>query len=182
MQGLIHSVIPKDSSLPWNTVFFLFPFWLYKQSEPNPAPVYMRPAIGGLTLLVGFLGWFTLVTRDGFSATEKNMWRWRWSETVGYEYIWWRYQMETFSALLDLCEGNSPVNGEFPSQRPVTRTVTRSFDVFFHVCLNKRLNKQSWGWWFETPSRSLWRHCNEPPFWLWTIFVTVARHMYNAVL
>ena len=21
--------------------------------------------------------------------------------------------------------------------------------------------KQWWGWWFETPSRSLWRHCNE---------------------
>ena len=51
-----------------------------------------------------------------------------------------------------LC-GNSPVTGEFPSQRPVTR----SFDVF---CPNKRLSKQSWGWWFETPSGSLWRHCN----------------------
>ena len=39
--------------------------------------------------------------------------------------------------------------------------VTRSFDVFFDMCLNKRLNKQSWGWWFETPSRPLWCHCNE---------------------
>ena len=47
------------------------------------------------------------------------------------------------------------VTGEFPSQRPVTR----SFDVFFHLCLNKRLSKQSSGWWFETPSCSLWRHC-----------------------
>ena len=46
--------------------------------------------------------------------------------------------------------------GEFPSQRPVTRR----FDVFFDLRLNNRLNKQSWGWWFETPSRSLWRHCN----------------------
>ena len=27
--------------------------------------------------------------------------------------------------------------------------------------LNKRLSKQSWGWWFETPSRSLWRHCSD---------------------
>ena len=60
------------------------------------------------------------------------------------------------SAFLALCEGNSPVNGEFPTQRPVTR----SFDVFFDLCLNKRLSKQSWGWWFETPLRSLWRHCN----------------------
>ena len=69
---------------------------------------------------------------------------------------WWRHQMKTFSALLALCAGNSPATGEFPSQRPVTR----SFDVFFDLRLNKRLSKQSWGWWFETPSRLLWRHCN----------------------
>ena len=68
----------------------------------------------------------------------------------------WRHQMETFSTLLALCAGNSPVSGEFPSQRPVTR----SFDAFFLLCLNKRLSKQSWGWWSETPSCSLWRHCN----------------------
>ena len=46
--------------------------------------------------------------------------------------------------------------GEFPAQR----TVTRSFDVIFDLRLNKRLSKQSWGWWFETLSRPLWRHCN----------------------
>ena len=69
---------------------------------------------------------------------------------------WWRHQMETFSALLALCAGNTPVTGEFSAQRPVTW----SFDVFFVLRLNKRLSKHSWGWWFETPSRSLWRHCN----------------------
>ena len=42
---------------------------------------------------------------------------------------WWRHQMEKFSVLLDLCVGNSPVTGEFPAQRPVTR----SFDVFFDL-------------------------------------------------
>ena len=47
--------------------------------------------------------------------------------------------------------------GEFPTQRPVTR----SFDVFFDLRLNKRLSKHSWGWWFETLSWSLWRHHNE---------------------
>ena len=47
--------------------------------------------------------------------------------------------------------------GEFPAQRPATQ----SFDVFFDLCLNKRLSKQPWGWWFETPSWSLWRQCNE---------------------
>ena len=50
---------------------------------------------------------------------------------------WWRHQMETFSALLALCVGNSPVTGEFPSQRPVTR----SFGVFFGLSLNQRLSK-----------------------------------------
>ena len=64
--------------------------------------------------------------------------------------------METFSTLLALCAGNSPITGEFPAQWPVTR----SFDAFFDLRLHKRLSKQSWGWWFETPSRSLWRHCN----------------------
>ena len=98
----------------------------------------------------------------------------------------WRHQMETVSTLLAFCTGNSPVTaqrpvtqsfdddnilrvtglwagnspvtGEFSSQRPVTR----SFDVFFDLRLNKRLRKQSrCQWWFETSSRSLWRHCNE---------------------
>ena len=70
---------------------------------------------------------------------------------------WWRHQMETFTALLAIWAGNSPVPGEFPSQRPVTR----SFDVIFDLRLNKRLSKQSWGWWFESRSCPLWRHCNE---------------------
>ena len=47
-------------------------------------------------------------------------------------------------------------SGEFHTQRPVTR----SFDVFYDLRLNKRLSKQSWGWWFETLWCSLWRHRN----------------------
>ena len=42
------------------------------------------------------------------------------------EITWWRHQMEPFPALLNLCVGNSPVTGEFPSQR----LVRRSFDVW----------------------------------------------------
>ena len=52
---------------------------------------------------------------------------------------WWRHQMETYSALLALCAGNSPVTGEFPAER----TVTRTFDVFFELRLTKRLSKNS---------------------------------------
>ena len=70
---------------------------------------------------------------------------------------WWRHQMGTFSGSLAICTGNSPVTGEFPTQRPVTR----SFDVFVDLRLNKRLSKQSCGWWFETPSCPLWRHRND---------------------
>ena len=72
------------------------------------------------------------------------------------EPAWWRHQMETFSALLAVCEGNPSVTGEFPSQRPMTR----SFDILFHLRQNKRLNKQSRRRLFETPSPSLWRYCN----------------------
>ena len=51
---------------------------------------------------------------------------------------------------------------EFTGHRliPLTKLVTRSFDNFFDLRLNKRLSKQSWSWWFETPSCPLWRHCN----------------------
>ena len=73
------------------------------------------------------------------------------------EHPWWCHQMETFSSLLALCAVNSPVTGEFPAQSPMTR----SFDVFFDLRMNKRLSKQSWGGWFETPSRPLWRDCND---------------------
>ena len=66
-------------------------------------------------------------------------------------WAWWRHQMETFSALLAICAGNSPVPGEFPAQRPVMR----SFNVFF-----------------EMPSRSLWRHYNDLLFCfvVWELF------------
>ena len=70
--------------------------------------------------------------------------------------------MEIFFALLAICAGNSPMTGEFPAQRPVTR----SFDVYFDLRLDKRLSKQSLGWWFEMLSRLLWRHCNGLAFML----------------
>ena len=43
------------------------------------------------------------------------------------------------------------VTGPLCGNSPVT-------DVCFDLCLNKQLSKRSWGWWFETPPRSLWRH------------------------
>ena len=107
---------------------------------------------------------------------------------------WWRHQMESFPALLAICEGNSPVHiskwqtstvspyhddvikwNHSPRYWPFVRGIHRSpvnsphkghwrgALVFSLICaLNKRLSEQSWGWWFETQSCSLWRHCNVP--------------------
>ena len=69
---------------------------------------------------------------------------------------WWCHHMETFSVLLALCEGNPPITGGVPSQRQVTW----SFDVFLDLRLDKWSSMQSRRWWFDTPSRPLWRRCN----------------------
>ena len=68
---------------------------------------------------------------------------------------WWRHQMKTFSTFLASCAENSPITGEFPLQR----SVTRSFGVVFYQRVNKRFSKQSRCGRFETPSRSWWRQC-----------------------
>ena len=73
--------------------------------------------------------------------------------------------------------------GHFPRYCPFVREIHRSpvksphkgqwrgaLMVFFVLRLNKRLSKQSWGWWFETPLRSLWRHCIES---LWRFTYTI---------
>ena len=71
---------------------------------------------------------------------------------------WWRHQMETISALLALCVGNSPVPVNSPHKRPVTRS--------FDLRLNKRMSKQPWGCWFETLSWTWWRHETYTRHWI----------------
>ena len=90
-----------------------------------------------------------VVSNDDLAPEHRQPSRWQYVFVVVIS--WWCHQMETFSALLAICAGNSPgTQGQ----------VTRSFNVFFDLRLNKRLIKQSWGWWFERISRALWRHCN----------------------
>ena len=79
-----------------------------------------------------------------FNFDKQNNLAWDKSSVLFIQFFTWRFW-------------NSPVTVDFPSQRPVTR----SFDVFFDLRLNKRLSKQSRRRWFETPSRPLWRHCND---------------------
>ena len=72
-------------------------------------------------------------------------------------WLWWRHQMETFSALLALCEGNHRSLADSPYKK---KPVMRSFDVFFDLRLNKRWTDNRDSSDYYTPSRSLWHHCN----------------------
>ena len=76
-------------------------------------------------------------------------------------HLWCWHPMMT-SSNGNIFRVTGPVCGEFtsPGEFPTQRPVTRSFDVFLDLRLNKRLSKQPWGWWFETHSWSLWRQCN----------------------
>ena len=88
--------------------------------------------------------------------------------------LWLRFEAKRYSDVCGSCNDDvikwknfrvtGPLCGEFTGRRwiPRQRPVTRSFDVFFDLRLNKQLGKQSWGWWFETPSGPLWRHRNGP--------------------
>ena len=113
--------------------------------------------------VAGRLKWSLINQQLCMCAVHHVQWPWI-LDSIHWEpdklKAWW-HQMETFSALLSICAGNSPVTGEFHTQRPVTW----SYDVFFDLRLNKRLSKQSWGWWFKTPSHPLWRHCNGLAMW-----------------
>ena len=75
-----------------------------------------------------------------------------------------------------------PLCGEFAGHRWIPRTngQWRGALMFSLICaLNKRLSKQSQGWWFETSSRPLWRHCNETTAWLSNVVIILSRiHLY----
>ena len=86
---------------------------------------------------------------------------------------WWRHPMETYSALLHLCEGNPPVTGGFP----LTKANDAELWCFFDLHLNKRPSKQSRRRWLETPSRSLWRHYNEKRLHLLNLLVWYRYHV-----
>ena len=58
-----------------------------------------------------------------------------------------------------------PSYGEFTGDWWIPPTKPSDADLwcFFWICTLQTLNKQSRRRWFETPSRSLWRHCNWSP-------------------
>ena len=86
-----------------------------------------------------------------------------------FEKSWWRHQIDAFSRYWPFVRGihrslvNSPHKGQWRGALMI-------------CALNKRLSKQWWGWWFETPSRSLWRHCN-----VYIDFLAVCPHLVISV-
>ena len=106
--------------------------WVWKLYSPWANALINIKILEKHLLLNGTLGLY-LLNRQLLTYC-KHICRTEYVFHVSLSKTWWRHQMETFSALLALCAGNSPVPGEFPSQRPVTR----SFDVFFDLRRNKR--------------------------------------------
>ena len=116
---------------------------------------------------------------------------WKLVDSIDFYNYWHRSKRTSKPLVPGLCAGNSPLAGEFPAQKlsnaenvsiwwlhrvnflsgwKIQGTSIYGFwicvprliwVVFFDLRPNKRLNKLSWGWWSGTPSRLLWRHCNE---------------------
>ena len=84
-------------------------------------------------------------------------WWWYWIQISWLLLLltWWRHQMETFPCYWPFVSGIHRSPGNSPA-----KPVVWIFDVSVDLCLNIRLGKQWSRRWFETPSRSLWRHCN----------------------
>ena len=92
-------------------------------------------------------------TKEKIARNNRVYQNWYQDENIHDDVIKWKH----FPRYWPFVRGihRPPVNSR--TQRPVTR----SFDVFFDLHPNKRLSKQWWGWWFETPSCPLWRYCKD---------------------
>ena len=110
------------------------------------------------------------------------------SSTVAESWITflWRWASQSHE-MMTSSNGNifrvtGPLCGEFtgPGEFPTQRPVTRNFDVFFDLRPNKQLSKQPWGWWFETPSWSLCRQCNEMSQVRRRIYIYIYIYIYIA--
>ena len=121
-----------------------------RNSQNYESPMYERGTDKGFTPKVHYL--LRVIPRSYISLRCSRRRKWMMSSGT----MMTSSNGNIFRVTGPLC-GEFTGPGEFPTQRPVTR----SFDVFFDLRLNKGLSKQPWGWWFETPSCSLWRHRND---------------------
>ena len=109
--------------------------------------------------------WFLTLLCPLWRHSNASSWAANW--TPGTRVSWRDILLRVYALMMTSSNGNifrvtGPLCGEFtgPGEFPTQRPVTRSFDVYFDLRLNKRLCKQSWGWWFETLLCPLWRHSN----------------------
>ena len=154
---------PWRRRIPWSWAHFYMILRNFSPNIPLPREIFRKQAgiwmcASGLWCLCNYVfaylqlrRWYSVELLQIIIIRQAT----RWHQCDKSEEVcvsWWRHQMETFSALLAI---------------PRTKASARSFDVFFDLRLNKRLSKQSWGWWFETQScsLSLWRHRDVFPFW-----------------
>ena len=114
-------------------------------------------------------GFWCSVTRSLFLNSLSGIitYHWQWHIKVKWGFVKYISFRRTYHVMMTPSNGNifrvtGPLCGEFtgPGEFPTQRPVMWGFDVFFDLRLNKRLSKQPWSWWFETPSWSLWRQCN----------------------
>ena len=138
IKGILDNFTFSWFSKAWLTITEIWPVHLWWGISPS--------------VHIHFICIKKLMPASILSSTRYLMWSVRFlvlvtSVTRVLYYMMTSSNRKQISALLAICAGNSPVTGEFPAQRPVMR----NFDVFFDLRLNKRLSKQWWGWWFETP-------------------------------
>ena len=126
---------------------------------PTQRPV-TRNFGGGFSLMCARTNGLTTVELPMIWNAIMSMWHQcneMFAFVITYYYMMTSSNENTFRVTGPLLRGESTGHRWIPTQRPVTR----SLDIFFYLRLNKQLSNQSWGWWFETSSRSTWRHCNE---------------------
>ena len=152
----MHNVLPKYKPITWIWMYNqLANYSLLKNSTAQGKVFYpLNGHLGNIRRLadqVNFQWVLELTSRRFRKSIFRNP-----SIPLLPQHIMTSSNGNIFRVTGHLC-GEFTGPGEFPAQRPVTR----SFNVFFDLRPNKRLSKQSWGWWFEILPCPLWCHCNE---------------------
>ena len=99
-----------------------------------------------------YQGKSTLLRDCALRRLHRGSFTWDWGFILHDDVIKWEHFPRYWSFVRGIHRWpvNSPLKGQWRG----------ALVFFFDLHLNKRSSKQSGGWWFETLSRSLWRHCN----------------------
>ena len=159
---------PGDTSLPGLPPGIVFPPGVVTP-EPDPAGILLDQIMASLSSSNGTTDLVSKITSPRRSWDQLLL-----TITAGMskhdDVIKWK----TFPRYWPFMRGihRSPVNSPHKGQWRGPLMFSLIID------LNKRLGKQSWGWWFETPSSLLWRHCNVT---LWSICLFAYNPFYSYI-